>query len=328
MRSSLLLVILCLSCSRDANRTGAAPVSYQEADSSVPDSFVPDSPPPPITPIVDAGDDARCELATIGWWESSFQGIGNRATNVELAAASLNDRIVEPGSELSYNDAVGERTLDRGYKFAPVISKGEMESGIGGGVCQVSSTMYAAALTADLEIVQRIPHSRPAAYMPIGLDATVGFPTECGGDHRSRSCYAPDLRIRNNLEFPITVTAMIKPHSKKSGHKVLRVEINGCGPVGSRPIYAYGAKKKDHFTRKEKRIGGAPVDLSKRTQKGLDGMLVTSSFTWDISDGTKKTRSFRTEYPTTDEIWEVSADRPDDASPPWIIPDAGAPDAN
>jgi hypothetical protein len=239
----------------------------------------------------------------------------------------MDGRVLDPGSELSYNDSVGERTLDRGYKFAPVISKGEMESGIGGGICQVSSTTYAAALTADMEIVQRIPHSRPAAYMPVGLDATVGFPTECGGNHRSATCYAPDLRVRNNFGFPVTFTVGVRPHSKRSGYKVLRVEVSGCGQPGPRPTYAFGTRKKDAFVRKEKRVGGAPADLSKRVQKGLDGMLVTGSFTWDMPDGTKKVRSFRTEYPTTDEIWEVSADRPDDAAPPWTPQDAGTPDS-
>ena len=96
-----------------------------------------------------------------------------RGDNIEIAAAALNDCIVLPGEELSFNTQVGARVASAGYATAPVIIAGKVEQDIGGGVCQVSSTLYNAVLLAGLTSTARTSHFYPSAYLPAGLDATV-----------------------------------------------------------------------------------------------------------------------------------------------------------
>ncbi|MEA4882660.1 MAG: VanW family protein [Clostridia bacterium] len=120
----------------------------------------------------------------------------SRNQNVALAAASLNGAVVEPGGEFSFNGVVGERGEEQGYGPARVIVDGKSESGIAGGICQLSSTMYNAALLAGMEITERRPHSRPVPYLPAGLDATVSYG-------------ARDLRWVNTRAEAVTVRAAV-----------------------------------------------------------------------------------------------------------------------
>lgn len=119
---------------------------------------------------------------------------GPRAVNVRVAAEALDGAVVPTGGRLSFNDRVGPRTPSRGYRVAHVIYDGEMVDGIGGGVCQVASTLHAAAFLAGLPITEHVPHSRPSTYIPMGLDATVAYPDV-------------DLVIANPMPVPITVRA-------------------------------------------------------------------------------------------------------------------------
>jgi vancomycin resistance protein YoaR len=96
-----------------------------------------------------------------------------RTYNVALAAKSVDKILLRPGDIFSFNNTVGSRTEARGYRVAPVLVNGELVPGIGGGICQVSSTLFNAALLADLRIVKRTNHSRPVTYVPLGRDATV-----------------------------------------------------------------------------------------------------------------------------------------------------------
>lgn len=104
-----------------------------------------------------------------------FNGYTDRGENVRLAAAALNHYLLKPGQEFSFNKVVGERSAEAGYLTAPVIIDGRTEPGLGGGVCQVSSTLYNAILLAGLTPTSRSPHFFPAAYVPEGLDATVAY---------------------------------------------------------------------------------------------------------------------------------------------------------
>ncbi len=119
---------------------------------------------------------------------------GPRAVNVRVAAEALDGAVIAPGARFSFNERVGPRTTGRGYRVAHVIYDGEMIDGIGGGVCQVASTLHAAAFLAGLPIDEHSSHSRPSAYIPMGLDATVVYPDV-------------DLVIGNSLAVPITVRA-------------------------------------------------------------------------------------------------------------------------
>lgn len=99
----------------------------------------------------------------------------NRSFNVRLAAKTMNGTVIMPGEIFSFNEVVGPRSVQRGYKSAHVIFKGELVDGLGGGVCQPSSTLYNATLLANLEIVERTKHTIPSSYVPKGRDATVSY---------------------------------------------------------------------------------------------------------------------------------------------------------
>lgn len=97
----------------------------------------------------------------------------NRSENIRIAADSLNQILITPGQIISFNDLVGLRVKEAGFKEAPVLIDGKSVPDIGGGVCQVSSTLYNATLLADLKPISRTPHFHPLNYVPIGFDATV-----------------------------------------------------------------------------------------------------------------------------------------------------------
>lgn len=99
----------------------------------------------------------------------------SRTKNITIAANKLNSCIIKPGEIFSFNDTIGLRSEDRGYEKAPVFINDKVELDYGGGICQVSSTLYNAALLADLEIIERANHSQPVSYVPLGRDATVVF---------------------------------------------------------------------------------------------------------------------------------------------------------
>jgi vancomycin resistance protein YoaR len=99
-----------------------------------------------------------------------------------------------PGQQVSFNQTVGRRTVQGGFKTAPVLKNGRHDFDIGGGICQVSSTMYNAALFANLKVVMRNNHSLPSAYVPLGRDATVDWGTL-------------DLVISNPLEQPVAISS-------------------------------------------------------------------------------------------------------------------------
>lgn len=116
----------------------------------------------------------------------------NRSTNIRLASSKINGIVVMPGEIFSYNKTVGKRTSAAGFKSAAVYSNGEVTTGIGGGICQVSSTLYNAVLLANLEIVERHNHGFNTGYVPAGRDATVSW----GG---------PDFVFKNSRDYPIRV---------------------------------------------------------------------------------------------------------------------------
>lgn len=115
----------------------------------------------------------------------------NRKYNIQLALKSLNNVVVKAGEEFSFNQVVGARTEERGYKKALVIFKGSYVEGVGGGVCQVSSTLYNAWLLAGLDAVSVKAHTLPAAYVDLSRDATV-------------SEYI-DMKLKNTADSDITI---------------------------------------------------------------------------------------------------------------------------
>lgn len=127
----------------------------------------------------------------IGEYSTSFKGSSfGRIENIKLSAKALSNRLLLPGEELSYNKTTGPRQKQFGYMEAPVIIAGDLTPGIGGGVCQTSTTLYNALLLADMKILERSPHSIAPAYVPKGQDAAVA------------TGYL-DLVFRNDYDFPV-----------------------------------------------------------------------------------------------------------------------------
>ena len=122
----------------------------------------------------------------------------NRTANLTVAAKAVDRKIIRPGETFSFNDTVGPREPGTGYKDAYVIVNGEYEQGTGGGVCQVSSTLYNAVLLANLGIVERMPHAIAVSYVPAGQDATVNYPKI-------------DFKFKNDTASLIYVRTDVKP---------------------------------------------------------------------------------------------------------------------
>ena len=106
---------------------------------------------------------------------STYFSPGDRGRNIKIAADKLDGILIRSGNSFSFNNAVGERTASAGYREAGVIIDGRLEDGIGGGVCQVSSTLYNAILLAGLDSTERTSHYSPSSYCPAGRDATVSY---------------------------------------------------------------------------------------------------------------------------------------------------------
>ena len=145
-------------------------------------------------------------------------GNKGRTTNVLLATDFCNGVILMPGDVFSYNSTVGPRTYERGFKDATIYVGTSAEDGVGGGICQVSSTIYYAALRADLKIVERSAHSRMVTYVPLGEDATVAWGSK-------------DFRFENNTDFPIKIVTShasssltVKLYGTKTQNKTVKIE--------------------------------------------------------------------------------------------------------
>lgn len=142
------------------------------------------------------------KLSAINSQVSSFStnfstSIANRINNIDLATKAINGTILMPGETFSFNETVGERTKARGFKEAGVIVGDQIESGIGGGICQVSSTLYNAILKTSIKSEERRNHSLPLSYIGKGLDATVDW------GHI-------DYKFKNTLDVPIYIEGYTK----------------------------------------------------------------------------------------------------------------------
>lgn len=112
----------------------------------------------------------------VGSYETIYGGDANRVHNVQLVARLLDGKLIAPGATFSFNRATGARTADKGFLEAPVIINGEVQTGLGGGVCQVSTTVFNAAYEAGLKITSRTNHALYISHYPLGRDATVNYP--------------------------------------------------------------------------------------------------------------------------------------------------------
>lgn len=146
-------------------------------------------------PRVDSELLSSIKVKRIGQYATYYNSNNkNRSHNVGLAAKAINNYVVFPGEKFSFNEAVGKRTKEKGYLRAPIIVRGELSEDIGGGICQISSTLFNAVDRAGLKIIQRYSHSRNVKYVPPGRDATVSW-------------YGPDFVFQNKYNQPILIRA-------------------------------------------------------------------------------------------------------------------------
>jgi vancomycin resistance protein VanW len=155
----------------------------------------------PVTPVyteITANDLAKNgikELVAVYTTQFNANDV-NRTANVKLSAQKISGKLLYPGQIFSYNDTVGPRERTQGFKEAMEIINGEFVPGVGGGVCQVSSTLYNAVLLAGLTIVERTNHSKPLSYVSLGRDATVVY-------------NVLDFKFINDSQAPVMIVAEI-----------------------------------------------------------------------------------------------------------------------
>ena len=146
-----------------------------------------------------SGDQLRARLYRdfLGTRTTEFQwSSDNRIRNIQLAAGKLDGLILLPGETLSYNEAVGQRTTEAGFLPAAAYADGDVVEEVGGGICQVSSTLYCASMLAQMKTVSRACHYFRVSYLPMGYDATVSWTK-------------PDLKIRNDRAYPVKITTEV-----------------------------------------------------------------------------------------------------------------------
>lgn len=150
--------------------------------------------PPTVTAEELSGLLFRDTLSSKG--TTYYSGNYGRTKNLELACKAIDGTVINPGEIFSFNDTVGERTAEKGYQEATVYVSGKSKAELGGGVCQVASTIYYAAMYADLDIVQRTEHQYIVTYVPGGLDATVYWGSL-------------DFQFKNSTDYPIRIDAYL-----------------------------------------------------------------------------------------------------------------------
>ena len=205
-----------------------------------------------------------------------------RARNIEVAASRLNGLMLQPGQMISFNEVVGARSEENGFQKAGEIFRGEMIEGVGGGTCQVASTLHAATMFGGLDILERLPHSRPSAYIPIGLDATVVYP-------------AVDFKFRNPFKFPVVIHTQVTT-------SLLRVEVLG----GEKPVavsYSSSVTGSKPYTRKI--VEDDSVEKPTTKQKGLRGVTIRRARVLRFNGGEQRVETTVDTYPPTIEIYRV-----------------------
>lgn len=141
-------------------------------------------------------EDAESVNALLGQYTTKFGNSSNRVANISLSARKSSDVLLMPGEEFSYNNLTGMRTKSNGYKDASIIVNGELQEGLGGGVCQVSTTLYNAVLYSGVSVTSVSSHSLLSTYVPIGQDAMVN---DGGTDFRFKNPYNHPVYVKTSV---------------------------------------------------------------------------------------------------------------------------------
>lgn len=195
----------------------------------------------------------------------------DRSTNLMIACKKINGKVILPGETFSYNKALGERTAKAGYRNGKIYAGGEVVDGLGGGICQISSTLYNAVLEGNLEVLERRNHQFTTAYIPVGRDATVVYGVT-------------DFRFKNTRKYPVRISASAR---------------NGIATVA-----IYGIKEAEEYTFsfstkvlstvaptvRYKEDSSLPVGTEKVEQKGANGQKTETYITKKLNGKVISTR--------------------------------------
>lgn len=220
----------------------------------------------------------------VGRFSTRYQEDANyadRAYNLKVGAQAIDGTVILPGETLSFNAVVGDRSSEAGYRYAGGITGGELIDVVGGGICQISSTLYGASFFAGLEFGAYRPHSRPSTYVDMGLDSTVVYGSQ-------------DLEIRNDFDFPVVIHMTVK-----SG--VVEAEILGA----RRPYQVTFERKLDEvepFKVVEREDSSLRAGTTKVAQRGMRGFRLTRKRILSQGGSVVETETSNLYYPPTTEI--------------------------
>lgn len=238
-------------------------------------------------PEVTARDAAGIDTLLSSYTTSFNRGLRGRTHNLTLAARCVDGTVLKPDQEFSCNAAVGPRLAGRGFRTAQIYIRGKLEDGVGGGVCQVSSTLFNAVLLAGLTIKERNPHSQVVPYVRPGRDATVAYGLL-------------DFRFANSNTSPVGIALKVK------GSR-LTVQVYGS---------ASDRKEVKLYTGKLTRVGAGsktvvdaslPAGSRRVVEKGTGGYRVVLYRTITQPDGTVTTDTFRSSYAPQSSVVAVGA---------------------
>ncbi len=185
----------------------------------------------------------------------------DRTTNLVLACQKLNGKVIMPGETFSYNETLGPRTYAAGYRNAKIYENGQVVDGLGGGICQISSTLYNAALMSDMEIVERRNHQFVTSYVDEGRDATVVYGLT-------------DFRFKNTRTYPVRIVA-----SAKSG--VATISIYGIKEADREYTYSFRTEIVSTIPYTTKYVEDSSLAKGKEVvkQKGANGLVCKTYMT-------------------------------------------------
>jgi len=282
----------------EMSRAAVAAVDYDAVN-----AVTVDLPVDPVRAKVTVDDLATVDVTKVlHGHETTFSTFGTgvgRSKNIARASELIDGTIIPPGQTVSFNEVVGPRTIEHGFAFAPEIQGDELTTGVGGGTCQVSTTLFNAALFGAMDIVERKSHSQVSHYAQMGLDATVSYPSV-------------DLKLRNPFPFAV----MIHMFVPKPG--VVRAEILGGDPVAT-VTYKYGVGGVEDFVRRITVKNNLPPGTRIRRQKGGRGYDVNSVVTITWRDGRVEERTFYSGYRPSPEVFWVAPGYDEGELPP--LPD-------
>lgn len=216
----------------------------------------------------------------------------NRLTNIKLSCASINGTCLQPGDSFSFNEVVGERTKSAGYKKAGVYISGELGEEIGGGICQVATTLFNAVVKANLDITERHAHSRTVAYVDKGKDATVSWGLQ-------------DLKFVNSLDEPVYIVAYVNKDARVKIHVFGRLRADGV-TISLVPILQETIPPKDDTYRYTTDL---PTGAQRVASEARKGYRVNTYKAYTDADGNVIDKEFlcSSTYPSAGAVIEVGS---------------------